>query len=136
MQVALAEGQQTDPVIGQHEAGGVINRLGNPQPFFPQNPALGERAQLGMAPGEEGTGVHGGQEDLTEALAAPRPSKNATVCPSSRSPDDSRPGPGRLGRGASSPAPAGNLPAGRGECESALGGGDSLVIRTHVAEIV
>ena len=49
------------------------HRLGNPQPFFPEGPALGEHAQLGMAPGELGTGVHGGQDDLTEALAAPRP---------------------------------------------------------------
>ena len=72
-QVALAEGQQTDPPRGQHEAPGVSHRLGNPQPFFPEGPALGERAQLGMAPGEVGTGEHGGQDDLTEALVAPRP---------------------------------------------------------------
>ena len=72
-QVALAEGQQTDPPRGKHEAGGVINRLGNPQPFFPEGTALSERAQLGMAPGEAGTGDHGGQDDLTEALVAPRP---------------------------------------------------------------
>ena len=52
---------------------GVINRLGNPEPFVPEGPALSERAQLGMAPGELGTGVHGGQEDLAEALAALRP---------------------------------------------------------------
>ena len=49
------------------------NRLGNLQPFFPEGTALGERPQLGKAHGELGTGVHGGQEDLTEALAAPRP---------------------------------------------------------------
>ena len=72
-QVALAEGQQTDPPRGKHEAPGVSHRLGNPEPFFPEGPALGEHAQLGMAPGEPGTGEHGGQEGLTEALAAPRP---------------------------------------------------------------
>ena len=49
------------------------HRLGNPEPFFPEGTALGEHAQLGMAPGEPGTGGHGGQDDLTEALAAPRP---------------------------------------------------------------
>ena len=49
------------------------DRLGNPEPFFPEGPALGERAQLGMARGEAGTGVHGGQENLAEALVAPRP---------------------------------------------------------------
>ena len=49
------------------------NRLGNPQPFVPEGTALGERAQLGMARGEAGTGVHGGQDDLTEALVVLRP---------------------------------------------------------------
>jgi hypothetical protein len=51
----------------------VNNGLGDPQPFFPECPALGKRAQLGMAPGEEGTGRHGRQENLAEALAALRP---------------------------------------------------------------
>ena len=49
------------------------NHLGNPEPFFPNNSALGEHAQLGMAPGEDGTGEHGRQVDLIEALVAPRP---------------------------------------------------------------
>jgi uncharacterized repeat protein (TIGR01451 family) len=48
-----------------------LNDLGDPQPFFPEGAALGERAQLGMAPGEPGTGTHGGQEDQTGALVAP-----------------------------------------------------------------
>src|SRR5262249_34584898 len=43
----------------------------NPESFVPQSLALGERAQLGIAPGEPGTGVHSGQEDRTEALPAP-----------------------------------------------------------------
>ena len=48
-------------------------RLGDPEPFFAEGRALGERPQLGMARGESGTGEHGGQEDLTEALVAPSP---------------------------------------------------------------
>ena len=36
------------------------NRLGNPAPFFCEGPTLSERAQLSMAPGEQGTGLHGG----------------------------------------------------------------------------
>ena len=44
------------------------HRLGNPQPFFPEGPAFGERTEFGMAPGEPATGLHGGQEDHAEAL--------------------------------------------------------------------
>ena len=72
VQVALAEGQQTNPPRG-HEAPRVRHRLGNPEPFVPEGPALSEHAQLGMAPGEEGTGEHGGQVGLAETLVAPRP---------------------------------------------------------------
>ena len=112
------------------------NRLGNPQPFFPKGPALGERAELGMAPGEPGTGAHGGQDDLTEALAAPRPVEGrhglpeavdrltivalgvvgyAEVVVRQRVQDD--------------------LPAGRGERKGALGSGDGLVIRAPEGEM-
>ena len=62
-----------EPPRGKHQAPGVRDCLSNPEPFFPEGPALGERAQLGMAPGEVGTGEHGGQEELTEALVAPHP---------------------------------------------------------------
>jgi hypothetical protein len=72
-QVALAEGQQTDLQRGSHQARGVSNRLGNLQPLFPKGKALGERPQLGMAPGEPGMGAHGGEEDLTKALVVPCP---------------------------------------------------------------
>ena len=72
-QVALAKGQQTAPQRGRHQAPGVSNRLGNPEPFFPEGSTLREHAQLGMAPGEIGTGGHGGQENLAEALATLRP---------------------------------------------------------------
>jgi hypothetical protein len=70
-QVALAKGQHADSIRGRHAAPRVLNRLGNPQPFFPDGPALGEHAQLGMAHGEVGTGGHRGQEHLAEALVAP-----------------------------------------------------------------
>ena len=135
-QVALAEGQQTNPPRGKHEARGVSNRLGNPQPFFPEGPALGERAQLGMAPGEPGTGVHGGQEDLTEALAAPRPLEGRHGLPEAVD----RPTIVALGLVGYAEVLVrqrvqDDIPAGRGEREGALGGGDGLVIRAHEAEI-
>jgi hypothetical protein len=70
-QVALAEGQQTNPVIGKYEAAGVIDRLGNLEPYIPEDPALSERAQLGMAPGESDPGEHSGQVELAKVLTAP-----------------------------------------------------------------
>jgi hypothetical protein len=51
----------------------MINRLGNLQPFFPEGPALDERAHLGMTPGEVGTGGYSGRDHLAEALAASCP---------------------------------------------------------------
>ena len=69
----MAEGQQTDTPRGQRKAPGVIDRLGNPEPFFPEGPALSKDAQLGIAPGEVGTGQHGRQGHLAEALAPLRP---------------------------------------------------------------
>ena len=71
-QVTVAEGQQADPPRGKHQTAGVINRLGNAEPFVPEGSALGEQAQLGMARGESGTGKHSGQEGLPEVLVAPR----------------------------------------------------------------
>ena len=73
MQVALADGQQTDPPEGHHEGRGVIHDLGHPQPFLPAGTALSEQAELGMACGQVGTGEHRGQADMPEALVAPRP---------------------------------------------------------------
>ena len=58
----------------------VINRFGNPQPFLPEGTALGEQAQLSMAPGEPGIGGHCRQDDLTKAFMPTRPSRDATVC--------------------------------------------------------
>ena len=58
---------------GIHEARGVRNCLGDLEPFFAGGTALGEHAQLGITPGEVGTGKHGGQHDMPKALVAPRP---------------------------------------------------------------
>jgi hypothetical protein len=74
-QITSVEAQQTDPPQGIHEAPGVINGLGNPQPFFPEDAALSERTHLGMTRGELGTGLYSRQEELAKALAAPRPVK-------------------------------------------------------------
>src|SRR5262249_34592492 len=74
-QVALAEEQHTLSPKSIRQAAGVSHRLGNLEPFVPQGTALSERAQLGMARGEPGTGTHGGKHTLTEALVAPHPVK-------------------------------------------------------------
>ena len=76
----MAEGQQTKPMIGNHEAGGVRDRLGNPQPFFPRALPSANMPELGMAPGKLGTGGHGGQDDLAEALVGPHPVEGRHVC--------------------------------------------------------
>jgi hypothetical protein len=115
----------------------VRNGLGNPEPFFPEGPALGARAQLGMTPGEVGAGEHGGQEDLPAALATP--------CPLERR--DGLPegvdglliltlGLGGEAEGATRQRVQDDVPAGRGEREGALGGGAGLVIRAHEAALV
>jgi hypothetical protein len=136
-QVALAEGQQTDPVIGIHEAPSVSNFLSNPEPFVPKGPALGERAQLGMAPGEVGTGEHGGQDNLAEALAALRPVEGCHGQPEAVD----RPTIVALCLAGLAEAlvrerAQDDIPASRSEREGALGGGDGLVIRAHEAEIL
>ena len=69
-QVALAEGQETDPIRGPHEAAGVRHCLSNLQPFFPEPPALSEHAQFTMTGGEVGQGLHRGHIGLPEALPA------------------------------------------------------------------
>ena len=112
------------------------NHLGNPEPFFAKCLAFGKRAQFGMARSEPGTGVHREQEELTEALTAPRPVEGchslpkAVDCPTivalglvgkaevlvrQRVQDD--------------------FPAGRGERQGALAGGDGLVIRACDVEM-
>jgi hypothetical protein len=73
VQVALAERQQTKRAKGNDEIARVIDRLGNPQSFFPDGIARGERAQLGMAFGKPGTQAHSREEDLTAALVTSPP---------------------------------------------------------------
>ena len=72
-QIALAKGQETDPVIGTHSAPSVRRFLSDPQPFVPERSALSEQAEFSMAHGESGTGNDRGQEKLVEALVAPCP---------------------------------------------------------------
>src|SRR5262245_43982706 len=55
-----------------HETRGMRHCLGNPEPYVPNGPTLGERAEFGMAPGELGRGIRGRKENLTKALVAPR----------------------------------------------------------------
>ncbi len=115
---------------------GVSSRLGDPEPFFPEGPALSERAQLGMARGEPGTGEHGGQEDLTQALVAPRPLEGRHGLPEAFD----RPTIVPLGLVGSTEVAVRqcvqvDIAAGCGECEGALGGGDGLVMRAHEVEM-
>ena len=52
----------------------MIDRLGNPEPFFAEGTALGERAQLGMAPARvQARESTAGRLDLTEALVSAAP---------------------------------------------------------------
>src|SRR5690349_15348251 len=110
----------------------MINHLGNPQPFVPEGTALSEHAKLGMAPGEPGTGGHGGQGDLPEALVVPRIAERRY----SLSVAVYRPTIITLALvGEAEEAVCqrvqNDFPASRGEREGALGGSDGLVIHTH-----
>src|SRR5262245_50434854 len=121
---------------GMHQVPRLSYRLGNPQPFFPDGHTFSERAQLGMAPGEVGTGGHGGQESRAEALVPPRTVEDGYGLPEAvdcltivasiqvdsgevavrkRAPDD--------------------VPTGRGEHQGTLGGGNGLIIRGHDVEM-
>jgi hypothetical protein len=89
-----------------------------------------------MAPGEVGTGEHGGHDDLTEALVAPRPIEGRHSLP------EAVYGPTVVALGLVGCAEVlvrqrlqDDLPAGHGERQDAMSGGDSLVIRAHVVEI-
>ena len=89
-----------------------------------------------MAPGQEGTGVHGGQKDLAEALTAPLPPEDRHGLPEAVD----RPTIVALGMVGEAKLVVrqrvqDDIPAGRGECEGTLGGGDGLVIRAHAAEM-
>jgi hypothetical protein len=115
----------------------VINRLGDPQPFDPKGSALGERAQLGTALAEEGTGGYCWQRDLTETFAAPRALESRHNLPEAVN----RPTIVALGQVGLAEVVVwqhvqGALPADRGERKSTLGSGYGLVIRAHDVEMV
>ena len=49
------------------------NCLGNPEPFAPDRPTLGEHAEFGIAHGEPGRGERSRKDQLAKALVAPCP---------------------------------------------------------------
>ena len=133
-QIALAQGQQTEPPRGVHHTHRGRGCLGNPQAFFPKSPACGERAQLRMAPGQVGTGEHGGHEDKT-ALVAPGLFKGCDGLPEAVN----RPTIVALGLIGLTEVLVGrqdHIPIHCVECEGALGRGDGLVILAHLVTIV
>jgi hypothetical protein len=115
----------------------VSNRLGNLEPFFPEGTTLGEHAQLGMAPGEPGTGVYGGQEDPTEALVALRPLEGRHGLPEAldRAPIVALGIVGQTEVLVRQRVQDG-IPDGRGKREGALTEGDRLIIRAQDPEMV
>jgi hypothetical protein len=121
-----------------HEARRVISRLSNPKPLFPVGPALSEHAELSMAHGEPCTTEHGGQSKLTDdALMAwcrvearyglPEAVYRPTTVTLHRD--------GHAEVVVRQPV-RDDIPASRGERESALGIGNGLVIRAHVTEML
>jgi hypothetical protein len=110
--------------------------LRNLEPFFPEDNALGERAQLGMARGEPRPGVHGGQDDLTDALVAPRLLRKRHGLPETvECPTIVALGLVGYAEGAVRPRPQDGIAAGRGKRQGALAGSDGLVMRAHGVEM-
>ena len=90
-----------------------------------------------MAPGEVGTGDHGGQGSLPEALVAPRSVEGRHDLPEAVD----RPTIVALGLVGEAEVVVrqrlqDDIPAGRGERQGALAGGDGLVIRALMVEMV
>jgi hypothetical protein len=114
----------------------VIDRLGNPEPFFRESLTLGERPQLGMALGEAASGVHSGQDNLAKALAALRPVKEhydlpeTVYCPMIVALELVG-----LAEELIRQRVQDTIPAGRGEREGALGGRDGMVMCAHEEEM-
>src|SRR5262249_42442565 len=130
-------GRADRPPGSKHETREMRNRFGRLEPFVPEGTALSEGAQLGMAGGEAGTGLHGGQEALPEALAARRTVEEGYGLPEAVD----RLTIITLELVGSAEAQVGqrmqdDLPASRRERQGALGSGDGLVIRPHDVEIV
>jgi hypothetical protein len=114
----------------------VSNRLGNPEPFFPEGTALSECPQLGVAPGKSHLAWHSRQEDLTEALTAARPVEERHSLPEAVDrPTIVSLGMGSLAERQIRQRVLGDVPASRGECEGTLGGSDGLVIYAHGVEV-
>src|SRR5262245_1072856 len=89
-----------------------------------------------MAPGEEDTGGHCGQDNPAEALVAPRTTEGLY----SQLEAVDRPTIVALGVVVGAEALVrqrlqDDLSTGRGKCQGALGGGDRLVIHTHEVEM-
>ena len=116
---------------------GVRNRLGNPQRFFPEGSALSEHAQLGLARSEPCTGVHGGQENRAEALVPPRPVEEGYGLPEAVDrPTIVTLGPVGVAEVLVRHRVQDNIPAGCGEREGTLAGGDGLVMRAPEVEMI
>src|SRR5262249_36020078 len=113
----------------------MMNHLGNPEPFFSEGPAFGERAQLSMTPGEPGTGLHGGQDAGPEAFVAPCTVEGRHGLPEAVD-RSTIVAPDHVGcaEGLVRMRLQESLPAGPGEGKGTLGGGDGLVIHALVAE--
>jgi hypothetical protein len=114
----------------------VSGRLGEPEPFLPEDATLGEHPQLGMARGEVGAGVHCGHEDVTEALVAARLIKRRHDLLHA----GNRPTIVALFLTGSAQVEVRQrlqaaVPTGRGEREGALGGSRGLVMRPQHAEM-
>jgi hypothetical protein len=113
----------------------VIDRLSDQQPFVPEGPALGERAQLGMAPGEHGTGGHGRQGG-SKALVVLHPIEIRSGLPTAVDrPPIVTLGVVDLAKVLVRQRMHDAIAASCGERESALASGDGLVIRAHEAEM-
>jgi hypothetical protein len=112
------------------------NRLSNLEAFVPGGTALSERAQLSMTPGKPDAGDHSRQDNLAEALVAPRPIEGRHRMPEAVN----RPLIVALGLVGYAEIVVrqcmqDGLPASRGERAGALGSGDGLVIRTPIVEL-
>jgi hypothetical protein len=114
----------------------VRNWLGDLHPFLAERSALSEPALLGMTGGEEGQGLHRGHTDLTEALATLCTLEGGHGLPetSDRSPMVTL-GPIYRTKVEACQGMRDGIPDSGCQRQGALGGGDRLVIRPHVAEI-
>jgi hypothetical protein len=122
---------------GIHEARGLRNRCGHPEPFVPEGLALREPPQFAIAPGEVGPGGHDGHVDLTEAFVVRRAIEERHRLPKTVD----RPTVVTLGEVDSTEGMVrervqDDIPTGRGELKDTLGRGNGLGIRPHDVETV